>query len=130
MISGFFSRLTIISGKRSKKHGHIFLRKTLVFNSFWFQNWFFQMHASNILSTYYWALCEGLSTVSIVCIIILSTNDKSYYNWLQDQIAPASKTLQFYKIDEEKSRLKDIRIMCLVMTHPGNHKTKALQVSN
>ena len=67
---------------------------------------------------------------SIVCIIILSTHEKTYYSWLQETIVPVSTTFQFYKIDEEKSKFTNIRIMCLVMTHPGNHKTKALQVNN
>ena len=72
--------------------------------------------------------------VVVVIFSVLVTEDDNYddLSWLLDQVTPqdaASAQLDPEGEAGAAARLAaEVRVMCLVMTHPANHRTKATKV--
>ena len=69
--------------------------------------------------------------VVVICSILVSDEDDDYTSWLLQQMS--SINLGAFGILQAETTNsvtleKDIRIMCLVMTQPKNHKTRALKI--
>ena len=65
-------------------------------------------------------------TVVLVIFMILVTDDDDDY-WIINKMEHFTLDLMENSSDAE-TLSSEIRILCLVMTHPANHKTKALKV--
>ena len=64
-------------------------------------------------------LFSSFLVVLVVCLMLLCEDGEDYTEWLMENVAD----LRQEEVEQE------VRILCLVMTQPNNHKTKALQVS-
>ena len=74
--------------------------------------------------------------VVVVIFSVLVTEDDSYddLSWLLDQVTSRPRAAASARLDPAEeagaaARLAaEVRVMCLVMTHPANHRTKATKV--
>ena len=74
--------------------------------------------------------------VVVVIFSVLVTEDDNYddLSWLLDQVTSRPRGAASAQLDPEgeagaAARLAaEVRVMCLVMTHPANHRTKATKV--
>ena len=65
--------------------------------------------------------------VVIICIILVK-EDEEYASWLLDKVTSTNLVNIVQETKDAETLAQEIRVMCLVMTHPANHKTKALKV--
>ena len=70
-------------------------------------------------------------TVVVICIILVK-EDEEYTSWLLDEVTSTNTNLVniIQETKDADTLSQEIRVMCLVMTHPSNHKTKALKVEH
>ena len=74
--------------------------------------------------------------IVVVIFSVLVTEDDSYddLSWLLDQVTSRPRAAASARLDPAEeagaaARLAaEVRVMCLVMTHPANHRTKAAKV--
>ena len=73
-----------------------------------------------------------LAVLIIFAVIVTEKDDVSKYALAHWNISlEAGHSLLNIKTEVAKSAeilAREVRVLCLVMTHPGNHKTKALKV--
>ena len=67
--------------------------------------------------------------VAIICFILVK-DDEEYASWLLDKMTSTNLVNVIQETKDADTLVQEIRVMCLVMTHPGNHKTKALRVKH
>ena len=91
--------------------------------------WLFQCTLDKFL-----ILVSFLVVVFIFSVLVTEDDNYEDLSWLRDQVTPRPQDAASAQLDPEgeagaAARLAaEVRVMCLVMTPPANHRTKATKV--
>ena len=87
--------------------------------------WLFQCNLEKLF------VLTSFIVVFVICLILVTDEDsEGYSDWFMEKMS--SFNMESWMMMENRTDAdtlqSDIRILCMVMTHPGNHKTKAKKV--
>ena len=89
--------------------------------------WLFQCNLEKLF------VLTSFIVVFVICLILVTDDDtENYSDWIMEKMS--SFNMESWMMMENHTDAdtlqSDIKILCMVMTHPGNHKTKAKKVGD